>query len=193
MKNNKKYSRIVFMTKNFVTGIIFIGIVLGLGALFIMQQTNQKNPLESNKITNSPTPTSTPALQFTPTPQSQTVEQNSSQSGTMVTMSNGLKIQDIKVGDGLEAKAGNTVTVNYLGTLENGTKFDSSYDRNQPFTTQIGVGTVIKGWDEGIPGMKVGGKRKLIIPAELGYGAQAAGSIPPNSVLIFEVELLGVK
>ena len=181
------------MTKNFITGIIFIAVVLGLGALFIQQQTNQKNPLESNKITNSatPAPTPTPILQFTKTPQP--VEQNSTQSGTMVTMSDGLKIQDLKVGDGKEAKAGDTVTVNYLGTLENGTKFDSSYDRNQPFTTQIGVGTVIKGWDEGIPGMKIGGKRKLIIPAELGYGAQAAGTIPPNSVLVFEVELLGIK
>jgi len=182
------------MTKNFVTGIIFIAVVLGLGALFIMQQANQKNPLD-NKITNSatPAPTPTPILQFAQTPQPQPVEQNSTQSGTMVTMSNGLKIQDIKVGEGKEAKAGDTVTVNYLGTLENGTKFDSSYDRNQPFTTQIGVGTVIKGWDEGIPGMKIGGKRKLIIPAELGYGAQSAGTIPPNSVLVFEVELLGIK
>ena len=183
------------MTKNFVTGIIFIAVILGLGALFIMQQTNQKNPLENNKIANSPTPvpTTTPVLQFAQTPQSQPVEQNSSQSGTMVTMTNGLKFQDIIVGEGTEAKTGDTVTVNYLGTLENGIKFDSSYDRNQPFTTQIGVGTVIKGWDEGIPGMKIGGKRKLIIPAELGYGAQATGLIPSNSVLIFEVELLGVK
>ena len=104
-----------------------------------------------------------------------------------------LKVEDEVVGTGAEAKSGDTVTVNYVGTLENGTKFDSSYDRNQPFTTQIGVGQVIKGWDQGIPGMKVGGKRKLTIPPELGYGAQSAGSIPPNSTLIFEVELLDVK
>lgn len=180
------------MTKNFITGIIFIGVILGLGALFIAQQTGQKNPLDSKVISSAtPAPTATPTLQITPTPQP--VEQSSSQSGTMVTMSDGLKIQDLKVGEGKEAKTGDTVTVNYLGTLENGTKFDSSYDRNQPFTTQIGVGAVIKGWDEGIPGMKIGGKRKLIIPAELGYGAQAAGTIPPNSVLIFEVELLAIK
>jgi peptidylprolyl isomerase len=192
MKNHYKYSRIVFMTKNFITGIIFIGVILGLGALFIAQQTGQKNPLDSKVISSAtPAPTATPTLQITPTPQP--VEQSSSQSGTMVTMSDGLKIQDLKVGEGKEAKTGDTVTVNYLGTLENGTKFDSSYDRNQPFTTQIGVGAVIKGWDEGIPGMKIGGKRKLIIPAELGYGAQAAGTIPPNSVLIFEVELLAIK
>lgn len=181
------------MTKNFITGIIFIAVVLGLGALFIQQQTSQKNPLESSNITSSatPAPTPTPILRFAKTPQP--IEQNSTQSGTMVTMADGLKIQDLKVGDGKETKAGDTVTVNYLGTLENGTKFDSSYDRNQPFTTQIGAGTVIKGWDEGIPGMKIGGKRKLIIPAELGYGAQAAGAIPPNSVLVFEVELLAIK
>ena len=180
------------MTKNFITGIIFIAVVLGLGALFIAQQTSQKNPLD-NKITSSatPAPTPTPTIQITQTPQP--TAQNSTQSGTMVTMSDGLQTQDLTVGNGKEAKAGDTVTVNYLGTLENGTKFDSSYDRNQPFTTQIGVGAVIKGWDEGIPGMKIGGKRKLIIPAQLGYGAQSAGTIPPNSVLVFEVELLGIK
>ena len=180
------------MTKNFITGIIFIAVVLGLGALFIAQQTSQKNPLD-NKITSSatPAPTPTPTIQITQTPQP--TAQNSTQSGTMVTMSDGLQTQDLTVGNGKEAKAGDTVTVNYLGTLENGTKFDSSYDRNQPFTTQIGVGAVIKGWDEGIPGMKIGGKRKLIVPAQLGYGAQSAGTIPPNSVLVFEVELLGIK
>ncbi len=188
------------MTKNFILGIVFIAVVLGLGGLFIMQQTSQKNPLENNNITSSTAPapssnaadaTQTPTIQITQTPEP--IEQNSSQSGSMITMPDGLKIQDLKVGGGQEAKSGSTVTVNYLGTLENGTKFDSSYDRNQPFTTQIGVGTVIKGWDEGIVGMKIGGKRKLIIPAELGYGAQAAGTIPPNSVLVFEVELLDVK
>jgi peptidylprolyl isomerase len=80
-----------------------------------------------------------------------------------------------------------------LGTLDNGTKFDSSYDRNTPFTTKIGIGQVIKGWDEGIVGMKAGGKRRLIIPSNLGYGSQDMGSIPPNSTLIFEVELISVK
>lgn len=105
-----------------------------------------------------------------------------------------LKIEDITVGQGQEAKSGDTVVVHYTGTLENGKKFDSSLDRGQPFETQIGVGSVIKGWDQGIPGMKVGGKRKLTIPPDLGYGAQGAGAdIPPNSTLIFEVELLEVK
>lgn len=89
--------------------------------------------------------------------------------------------------------AGKTVSVNYTGTLTDGTKFDSSYDRNQPFDFQLGAGQVIKGWDQGVAGMKVGGKRKLVIPPGLGYGAQANGKIPANSTLIFEVELLSVK
>ncbi|MBU0998405.1 FKBP-type peptidyl-prolyl cis-trans isomerase [Patescibacteria group bacterium] len=105
-----------------------------------------------------------------------------------------LIVEDIKVGEGLEAIDGKKVTVNYLGTLTNGTKFDSSYDRNEPFTFNLGAGEVIKGWDLGVNGMKVGGKRKLTIPSNLGYGAQGAGSlIPPNTTLIFEVELLEVK
>jgi FKBP-type peptidyl-prolyl cis-trans isomerase len=105
-----------------------------------------------------------------------------------------LKIEDIIVGTGKEAKSGDTVVMNYLGTLIDGTKFDSSYDRKQTFETQIGVGQVIKGWDEGVPGMKVGGKRKLTIPPELAYGSQGAGNvIPPNATLIFEVELVDVK
>ncbi len=105
----------------------------------------------------------------------------------------GLQKTDEVVGTGAEAVAGKHVTVNYLGTLTDGTKFDSSYDRNQPFDFDLGAGQVIKGWDQGVAGMKVGGKRKLVIPPELGYGSQAAGSIPPNSTLVFEVELLDVK
>ncbi len=100
---------------------------------------------------------------------------------------------DEVVGTGDEAVSGKTVSVNYIGTLANGTKFDSSYDRNQPFDFQLGAGQVIKGWDQGVVGMKVGGKRKLVIPPSLGYGAQANGSIPANSTLTFEVELLSVK
>lgn len=104
-----------------------------------------------------------------------------------------VKIEDLTIGEGKEAKSGDTVTVNYKGTLPDGTQFDSSYDRNEPFTTQIGVGDVIKGWDQGIPGMKVGGKRRLTIPPSLGYGSTGQGAIPPNSTLIFEVELVDVK
>lgn len=105
-----------------------------------------------------------------------------------------LQKTDEVVGTGDEAVAGKQVTVNYVGTLTNGTKFDSSYDRNQPFTFTLGGGQVIKGWDEGVVGMKVGGKRKLVIPASLGYGDQSPSpSIPANSTLVFEIELLKVQ
>jgi FKBP-type peptidyl-prolyl cis-trans isomerase FkpA len=105
----------------------------------------------------------------------------------------GLKYVDLKVGAGAEAKAGDTVEVHYTGWLLDGTKFDSSRDSNRPFRFKLGAGQVIKGWDEGVAGMKVGGKRKLTIPPELGYGRQGAGSvIPPGATLVFEVELLGI-
>lgn len=105
-----------------------------------------------------------------------------------------LKSEDSVVGAGAEAVSGKKVTVHYTGTLENGTKFDSSVDRGQPFIFNLGAGEVIKGWDQGVAGMKVGGKRKLTIPPELGYGDQGAGdAIPPNSTLIFDVELLNVE
>ncbi len=104
-----------------------------------------------------------------------------------------LKVEDIKEGGGETVKKGDTVVIHYVGTLESGEKFDSSVDRGTPFETQIGVGNVIQGWDEGVIGMKVGGKRKLTIPPNMGYGDQAAGSIPPSSTLIFELELLEIK
>ncbi len=104
-----------------------------------------------------------------------------------------LKIEDIVIGTGQEVKSGDNIVIHYKGTLTDGTKFDSSYDRGQPYETQIGVGQVIQGWDEGVIGMKVGGKRKLTIPPSLGYGDQATGSIPANSILIFEVELIEIK
>ena len=104
-----------------------------------------------------------------------------------------LKIDDEKVGTGKEAVAGKDVKVHYVGTLVNGTKFDSSIDRNMPFTFRLGAGQVIKGWDEGVKGMKVGGKRKLTIPPQMAYGENGAGGvIPPNATLLFEVELLDV-
>ena len=105
-----------------------------------------------------------------------------------------LQIDDVKVGTGDEAKAGQSVTVHYVGTLTDGSKFDSSRDRGSGFTFRLGAGQVIQGWDQGVAGMKVGGVRKLTIPPELGYGARGYPPvIPPNSTLVFEVELLGVK
>ncbi len=105
----------------------------------------------------------------------------------------GLRITDLTEGNGIEATAGQTVSVNYRGTLQDGKEFDSSYGRG-PFTFPLGAGKVIKGWDEGVQGMKVGGKRKLVIPPELGYGNRGAGRvIPPNATLVFEVELLEVN
>ncbi|MHB1176207.1 MAG: FKBP-type peptidyl-prolyl cis-trans isomerase [Sulfuriferula sp.] len=110
------------------------------------------------------------------------------------TTPSGLIYEDIVVGTGATATPGHTVVVNYTGWLTNGTKFDSSKDRNEPFEFRLGAGQVIHGWDEGVAGMKEGGERKLTIPAELGYGARGAGGvIPPNAVLIFDVELIKVK
>jgi len=114
--------------------------------------------------------------------------------GNEVTTASGLKYLEIKEGTGSSPQTGQMVTVHYTGTLTDGKKFDSSVDRNQPFQFQIGVGQVVKGWDEGVMSMKIGGKRKLIIPPELGYGSRGAGGvIPPNATLIFEVELISVK
>jgi len=105
----------------------------------------------------------------------------------------GLVIEDLTVGSGDTAAAGQKVKVHYTGWLTDGKKFDSSKDRNDPFVFSLGAGQVIRGWDQGVQGMRVGGKRKLTIPPELGYGARGAGGvIPPNAILVFEVELLGI-
>jgi peptidylprolyl isomerase len=116
------------------------------------------------------------------------------QEAKMTTTASGLSYQDVTVGTGPSPKPGQTCTVHYTGTLDDGTKFDSSRDRGQPFSFTIGKGQVIKGWDEGVSTMKVGGRRTLVIPPQLGYGARGAGGvIPPNATLHFDVELLGVK
>ena len=113
----------------------------------------------------------------------------------VITNKSGLKYVELKEGTGDEAKAGQTVEVHYTGWLKDGTKFDSSKDRGKPFEFPLGAGRVIKGWDEGVAGMKVGGKRKLIIPPDLAYGKRGAGNglIPPDAELTFEVELLAIK
>lgn len=153
-----------------------ISLVLILGVVFLL--TQQKPAYVLPDLDNSPLPTATPIL-------------NQTKDNNMVTE---LKIEDITEGTGPEVKSGDTIVINYKGTLLDGTKFDSSYDRGQPFETQIGVGMVIQGWDVGVLGMKVGGKRKLTIPSGMAYGEQGAGNaIPPNSPLIFELELLEIK
>ncbi len=154
--------------ENIILGIIAIGIV-AVASLFIFDM------VPTNKTDND-----TSGEQFMNTTTGAPKEEK-------------VKIDDITVGTGQEAKSGDTVVVHYTGTLTDGTKFDSSVDRNEPFETQIGVGSVIQGWDQGIPGMKVGGKRKLTIPSSLGYGDQGSGKIPPNATLVFEIELLEVK
>lgn len=155
-------------------GAVILVIVIVVGVWWGRQSMN-KNALTS--------PTPTPIKQASATA---TINQADTQGGKM-------QIEDEVVGNGDEAVAGKQVTVNYVGTLTDGTKFDSSYDRNQPFTFTLGAGQVIQGWDQGVAGMKVGGKRKLTIPPDLGYGSQAVGSIPANSTLVFEVELLKVQ
>ena len=121
------------------------------------------------------------------------VNRRASTPNTASTTASGLKIEDLTVGTGQAAKAGDTISVHYTGYLADGTKFDSSLDRNQPYEFVLGQGNVIPGWDQGLVGMKTGGKRKLTIPPELAYGAQGSGPIPPNATLTFEVELLGIK
>lgn len=151
----------------FAWSMVGICAVIGIGYILATHQPQQP--------TQTPSPTAT-----TPTPMQSTKPQ--------------LEIQDIVVGTGAVAKTGDVVTVNYVGTFTDGKKFDSSYDRNQPFSFKLGAGQVIKGWDQGLVGMKVGGKRRLVIPGDLAYGPQGfAGFIPPNATLIFEVELLSVQ
>ncbi len=139
-------------------------------------------PIETlNDVAATPLVASAP-----PTPIAKKVEV----SGNYITTASGLKYLDMVEGTGAVAQSGQTVIVHYTGTLEDGTKFDSSRDRNEPFKFPLGAGRVIKGWDEGVAGMKVGGRRQLVIPPELGYGSRGVGPIPPNSTLIFDVELL---
>ena len=115
------------------------------------------------------------------------------QPGPGQSVQQGLKIEDIKVGSGKAAKAGDRLVVHYRGKLENGMQFDSSIDRGAPFEFHLGVGQVISGWDQGVVGMKKGGKRNLVIPPSVGYGDRDLGVIPPNSTLLFEVELIEIK
>lgn len=168
------------MTKTILA--IFI-LVIFLGAA-IWLLINKSNSVQNVLNSPSPTPTVTPASSVTSTPTA------SGQANEIPT--DKVSGQELTVGTGVEAKTGDTVQVNYVGMFLDGKKFDSSYDRGQPFEFTLGAGQVISGWDIGVVGMKVGGKRRLIIPPQFGYGAKDNGPIPANSTLVFDIELLKV-
>lgn len=168
------------MNTKYLAATIFLVVLVLAGAIFVFAKSNSTN--------NQVFPTSTPSATIIPTETPQ-----ASTSATVNKMDE-LKIEDEVVGIGAEAVSGKSVTVNYTGTLTDGTKFDSSLDHGQPFVFNLGAGQVIQGWDEGVVGMKVGGKRKLTIPPSLGYGAAGIpGAIPGNATLIFDIELLKVE
>lgn len=167
-----------------VTGFLAILIIVGAAALFWRKAPTQNQSLASPSPTATIESTASPVATASGKPIMQTDK----------TPSDKLIIQDEIVGTGAVAVAGKSVTVNYVGTLTDGTKFDSSYDRGTPFTFNLGAGEVIAGWDQGVAGMKVGGKRKLTIPSPLAYGPQGIpGAIPGGATLIFEIELLKVE
>jgi peptidylprolyl isomerase len=168
--------------------LISLGLMVACAALVLFAQFN--NPpaaIADTQPTQVAMNTNKPAAKPTTTNKKKPMSET-------VTTASGLKYKEVTLGTGATPATGQTVEVHYTGTLENGTKFDSSRDRGQTFKFQIGVGQVIKGWDEGVGSMKVGGRRNLIIPPDLGYGARGAGGvIPPNATLLFDVELIGVK
>jgi len=164
--------------KNVAGSLLALLVVAALGC-----QQSQSGSTSSSTTTSSAS--ETPAPSTTP---------STAPAAGEVTMPNGLKYVDLKVGDGTLAESGKTVVVHYTGWLTDNTKFDSSVDRGEPFSFQLGAGQVIRGWDEGVKGMRVGGKRKLTIPPDLGYGERGAGgAIPPNATLVFDVEVLEVR
>jgi peptidylprolyl isomerase len=166
-----------------IIGILLLVAILGAFAFFVVGQSQKNDP--SKQVNNQPS--ANDPCKFQP------LRQGSKILPTIMDNLKMLKIEDTQLGTGKAVKAGDQVCIHYKGTLQDGTEFDSSYGRNSPFVTYIGYGQVIEGWDIGIVNLKEGGKRKLTIPPELGYGKQAQGKIPANSTLIFEVELLKVK
>jgi len=177
-----------YVLASFVIILIIMAIVFALNL-----NTNRVFEEKGIPLTLFPTRSTSPTSIVSPTPivsLSPTKFQDESISTFSAVTE--LKIEDIKIGTGEEVRNGDTVTVHYTGRLTNGTVFDSSVGR-QPFTTRIGEGQVIEGWDKGILGMKVGGIRRLVIPPDLAYGQQGAGSIPPNATLVFDIELLKIN
>ncbi len=171
--------------------LVSLGLMLGCGILILVFQFAVGTPDATAEAILPANSVATIVDRFTSAPSNLIAMDNNE---NQVTTASGLKYVELAEGTGETPTKGQTVSVHYTGTLENGKKFDSSRDRNSAFEFQIGEGQVIKGWDEGLSTMKPGGRRKLIIPAELGYGARGAGGvIPPNATLIFDVELLKVK
>jgi peptidylprolyl isomerase len=170
--------------------LISLGLMIACCTVIVVAQlTNRSEAIASPLPTTEPATIVAQAADLKPV----SAPTNSTEEKKAVTTDSGLQYTDLVEGTGDSPKSGQKVTVHYTGTLEDGTKFDSSRDRGQPFDFKIGVGQVIKGWDEGVSTMKVGGRRQLIIPPELGYGSRGIGPIPPNATLIFDVELLKVS
>ncbi|NJN39487.1 MAG: FKBP-type peptidyl-prolyl cis-trans isomerase [Acaryochloridaceae cyanobacterium CSU_3_4] len=171
---------------------ISVGIVLVCSAILLVAQITQSTP-EASAEAIQPPPAQTTVADL-PVPQESPSDMTPNPDVEYITTPSGLKYRDLRVGSGEQPLVGQMVVVHYTGTLTDGSKFDSSRDRNQPFSFPIGKGRVIKGWDEGVGSMKVGGRRELVIPAKLGYGSKGAGGvIPPNATLIFDVELLRIQ
>jgi FKBP-type peptidyl-prolyl cis-trans isomerase len=169
--------------------LLSVGLMLVCVVVLVLAQVGSKQ--DSAIAANL---TETIAAPTTITENNTLIASNTMSDANAVTTPSGLKYVELQEGTGATPNAGQTVEVHYTGTLTDGKKFDSSRDRGTPFSFKLGVGQVIKGWDEGLSTMKVGGRRQLTIPPELGYGARGAGGvIPPNATLIFDVELLGVK
>ena len=182
--------------------LISFGIMVACGVLVLVSQLTSRSAIAAEL--SHPASAATVAAQVeilvadaaqlsAPAPTIQPAPTITKDKKAMITTSSGLQYVDTVEGTGASPTKGQTVTVHYTGTLQDGKKFDSSRDRGQPFQFKIGVGQVIKGWDEGVGTMKVGGRRQLVIPPALGYGARGIGPIPPNATLLFDVELLGVN
>lgn len=175
--------------------LISLGVIVACSLLLLVGQlTSSSDSALADQLSKTEPAMVAQSTTNNPINDTNLMAMNPDQEADIVTTPSGLKYKEITEGTGATPKTGQTVVVHYTGTLEDGTKFDSSRDRNSPFSFKIGQGQVIKGWDEGLSTMKVGGRRELIIPAELGYGARGAGGvIPPNATLIFDVELLRIS